>query len=75
MRDGMAILKSVVSAEIAKDETVKDLNLKVSTEDNVLVLTIDNDKSLPSLIGKITELIDHILGYENNTIWDELNEQ
>ena len=76
MSDGMSILESVILTEAAKDDIAKDLNLRVSTEnDNVLVLTVDNDKSFPSLIGKTTELIDHILGYEGDTIWDELNSQ
>ena len=75
METGMAILKSVISDEATKDEIAKDLDLRVTTEGNTLVLTVGNDKNIPSLIGKVTELIDHILGYEGDTIWDELNAQ
>ena len=72
MRDGMAILESVVNDEITNS---KLSGVRTVIENNKLVLVVDNDKSLPSLIGKITELIDYLLGYENNTMWDKLNEQ
>jgi hypothetical protein len=38
-------------------------------------LTIDDEKNFPALINEITDLIDHLLGYEGDTIRDELNEQ
>ena len=70
MRDGMIILESVVNGEIANSKISK-----VFVEDNKLVFIIKKKKNFPSLLNKITQLIDYLLGYENDTMWDKLGAQ